>query len=218
MPDVAERLYRSFVEGDASSAIAVVEEARTAGVGREELFDQVFVPAMAMLGDAWARAEIDEVTFAGASVVADQMSSFVTPQAASSDTGITVVVGCAEGELHSAMRNIIVASLKEAGHRVVDLGVDARPSEFLAKVAETGARIIVVVSEKVGTVAACRRVREMLDADGKGDAVVLAAGGPFDSDPALARETGLNGVAHGGESAVRLVARIADERLAGGSA
>ncbi|MFA5843960.1 MAG: cobalamin-dependent protein [Coriobacteriia bacterium] len=214
MSDAVARLYQAFVSQDPAGAIAVVEEAKGAGAQRGALFDDLYAPSLAMLGGAWASRALDEVAFAQASVVAEQIGPFVVPPAAAPDTGITIVVGCAASDRHDIRKNVIAAALKEAGHRVVDLGADARPTEFVEKVAQTGARIAIVCAELTGTVASVRRVRELLAADGRDDVVVLAAGGPFDADGKIARELGANGVVLGAESALRLVARIASDLFA----
>jgi methanogenic corrinoid protein MtbC1 len=215
MSEATDRLYEAFVSQDPTAAISVVESVRDSGVERDTLFDEAFVPAMARLGRAWASKEIDEVVFTQAAVVAEQITSFVMPRAAVADTGVTVIVGCVEGETHSIGRNMLVAALKEAGHRVIDLGVDVSPARFLEKVEETGARLMVACAEMMSAAAAVGRVREMLDAAGHSEVLLLASGGPFDADPGQARWLGANGVIRGAEGAVKLVARIVEERLGG---
>jgi methanogenic corrinoid protein MtbC1 len=213
--DAIESLYRSFVDQDPAEAIAVVERARSGGLDREQLFAEVFVPATAMLGAAWAESRIDEMTFTQAALVADQVLSFVTPQAAASDTGVTVVVACIEGELHAVTRNVVVAALKEAGHRVIDLGVDVIPGTMLEKLEETSASILIVVAEQTGTALAVRRVTDLLDGVGRRDVIVLVGGGPFAADSGLARSVGANGVVRGAESALGVVATVVRDRLGG---
>jgi methanogenic corrinoid protein MtbC1 len=213
--DAVESLYRSFVDQDPAEAIAVIERARGEGLDREQLFADVFVPATAMLGWAWAESRIDEMAFTQAAVVADQVLSFVTPQAAASDTGVSIVVACIEGEMHAVTRNVIVAALKEAGHRVIDLGIDVQPGSMLEKVEETSAPILVVVAEQMGTAHEVERVTDLLVGTGRGDVVVLVAGGPFVADTALARSVGANGVIRGAESALGLVAAVVRDRLGG---
>ncbi len=207
------RLYRSFVGQDPAAAIKVIEQARASGTSQDKLFDALFAPALALLGAAWATGDVDEVTFTQAAVVAEQITSFVAPPSASPDTGVTVLIGCMQKDRHSVMKNILSAALKEAGNRVLDLGVDVRPAEFLEKVEETGARIVVVCAEILQTGRAVGRVRDMLATAGHGDAVILVAGGPFEADADIAKSAGANGVIHGAESAIRLVSRVAAERL-----
>ena len=216
--DAAARLYQAFVSQDPAAAISVIEEVRAAGVDQGALFDSLFAPAMAMLGGAWAGGVIDEYAFTQAAVVAEQVTSFVTPPATATDTGITVLIGAMHRDHHGVDKDILAATLKETGHRVIDLGVDVRPADFLERAEETGARIVVVSAQMMGTARAVGRVREMFTASGRNDLILLVSGGPFAADPALAREVGANGVIKGAESAMRLIARIARERLGGGGA
>jgi methanogenic corrinoid protein MtbC1 len=213
--DVVERLYRSFADRDPAAAIAAIEEAKGSGTAHGELFDAVFVPALAMLGAKWAAGELDEFAFTEASVVAEQVTSFVIPPATSPDRGVTVVVGCLQGDSHDLRKNVFSAALKTAGYRLLDLGTDVSPSEFLAGIDETGARIVVAFAEMVGTAGGVRRVRDILEAAGRTDVALLAVGGPFEADPEAARLLGANGVANSAQSVLRIVERVANERIGG---
>jgi methanogenic corrinoid protein MtbC1 len=206
--DAAARLYQAFVSQDPAGAIAVIERAKLSGVEQSHLFDQLFAPALSLLGGAWSSGVIDEYTFTQASVIADQITSFVIPPPTAQDTGVTVLVGTMHHDHHAIDKDIAAAALKEAGHRVIDLGVDVRPAEFLERAEETGARVVFVFAELVSTARSVLRVREMFAAGGRSDVVLFVSGGPFFADLELARSVGANGVARGAESALKLVAKI----------
>ena len=206
-------LYKAFVGQDPASAIKVVERVRASGTTQERLFDTLFAPALALLGAAWAAGDVDEVVFTQAAVVAEQITSFVAPPSTVSDTGVTVLIGCMQKDRHALMKNVVAAALKEAGNRVIDLGIDVRSAEFLEKVEETGSRILVVCAEIMGTARAVVNVRDMLTAAGHDDVVLLVAGGPFLADPGIAKQSGANGVISSAESAIKLVAKVAADRL-----
>lgn len=211
--DAAVRLYKAFVGQDPAGAIKVIESVRAAGTEQGALFDTLFAPALALLGAAWAAGEVDEIAFTQAAVVAEQIGSFVSPPSAVADTGVTVLIGCMQRDRHSVMKNIVGAALKDAGNRVIDLGVDVRPAEFLEKVEETGARIVVVCAEILANARDVGRVRDMLETAGHEDVVLLVCGGPFEADPDIAKSGRANGVVRGAESAVKMVARVAADRL-----
>lgn len=215
--DAAARLYQAFVSEDPAAAIAVIEGAKAAGTGQGQLFDSLFAPAMSLLGGAWASGAIDEYTFTQAAVVAEQIGSFVTPPAAAQDTGVTVVIGSMHRDYHSVDKNIIGAALKEAGYRVVDLGVDVRPADFLDRVEETGARLVIVCASMVGTARSVARVREMFTTEERDDVIMLVSGGPFVADLELARQVGANGVIRGAESALRIAEKISRDKLGAGA-
>jgi methanogenic corrinoid protein MtbC1 len=207
--DAAARLYQAFVSQDPAGAIGVIERSKRAGIAQAQLFDQVFAPAMSLLGGAWALGTIDEYTFTQAAVIADQITSFVIPPTTSGDTGVTVLLGTMHHDLHTIEKDITAAALKEAGHRVIDLGADVRPSDFLERAEETGARVLIVYAQAVSTARSVTRVREMFAAGGRKDVAMLVAGGPFVADASLARAVGANGVVRGAESALKLVSKAA---------
>lgn len=213
--DAAAHLYQAFVSQDPAAAIAVIEQVKASGVAQSKLFDQLFAPAMSLLGGAWASGAIDEYSFTQAAVVAEQITSFVTPPTTAQDTGITVLLGTMHRDHHTIDKDVVAATLKEAGHRVIDLGSDVRPAEFLERAEETGARIVIVFAQMTGTAHAVSRVREMFTAGGREDLVLFAAGGPFEAQIALAKEVGANGVVRGAESALKLVAKVTSATTAG---
>lgn len=206
--DDACELYGALIEQDPAKAVQVVERARSAGVDQEALFDSLYAPAMALLGGAWASGLIDEAAFARAAVVAEQVSSFVMPQAACSDAGVTIVVGTLPGDAHAARLAMIAGALKEAGYRVCDVGLCASAASFVECVQRTGAPIVIVFAEMTQTARSASAVREALDAEGLTDVVLLASGGPFSADHALARAAGANGVITTAEGALRVLRRV----------
>lgn len=208
MPDdAAAQLYQVFVNQDPAGAIGIIERAKRSGVAQAQLFDRVFAPAMSLLGGVWAAGTIDEYAFTQAAVVAEQITSFVVPPKASADTGVTILLGTMHHDLHTVEKDITVAALREAGHRVIDLGADVRPADFLERLGETGARVVIVYAQLIGTARSVGRVREMFAAGGRDDIAILVGGAPFSADTSLARSVGANGVVRGAESAIKLVAK-----------
>ena len=206
--DAVTSLYAAFAAGDVAAAISVVEQARAVAVQRD-LFDSLFAPAMAMLGGAWARGELDEYAFAEAAVVADQVVSFVTTPPALQDSGVTVVIGTMRDDGHAIAKNIVASVLRLAGHRVVDLGDNVTGTEFAQRAEDSGARIVIVCAEQLASARAVVQVSEALAAAGREDVTLLACGGPFVADTALARAAGVRGVVGTAEGALQLVDRFA---------
>lgn len=213
--DAVTRLFQALISCDPGEAIAVIESARDSGVSQERLFDTVFVPAMSMLGGAWSERAIGEVEFAHSAVVAGQITSFVVPSVSAIDTGVTILIGTMHRDEHLIAKNIIGAALKEAGHRVVDLGVSVTPSEFLERLEETGAKILIVTAENISTAEECVRVRESLSVAGHEGVMLLVSGGPFTADPGLARRVGANGLITSAEGAIKIVSQMVRDRLGG---
>ncbi len=121
----------------------------------------------------------DEITFTQASVVAEQIGSFVMPPVARPDTGVTLVIGSIHRDRHSVMKDIVASALKEAGYRVNDLGVDVRAADFLERLEETGSRVVLRVRRDDGDASEVTRFRVLFATSGKEDAVILVAAGRF---------------------------------------
>ena len=213
--DYSARLFRSFVNQDPSRAIDVIAAPRTAESPKTSSSTSSSRPRSRFSAARGPQGPIDEYTFTQAAVVAEQVTSFVLPPHAAEDTGVTVLVGTMHHDLHSIDKNIAAAALKEAGHRVIDLGVERAPGG-LPRACRGDRRAASCSSSRAWPrpPESVSRVREMFSAGDRGDVVIFVGGGPFVADPALARSVGANGVSRGAESALKLVDRVA--KLAGG--
>ncbi len=58
------------------------------------------------------------------------------------ESGNIVVIGTVKGDIHDIGKNIVVTLLKNAGFRVIDMGVDVPADQFIEKLKETGARVL----------------------------------------------------------------------------
>jgi methylmalonyl-CoA mutase cobalamin-binding domain/chain len=59
-----------------------------------------------------------------------------------SESGRIVVIGTVKGDIHDIGKNIVVTLLKNAGFRVIDMGIDVVADRFVEKLKETGARVL----------------------------------------------------------------------------
>ena len=59
-----------------------------------------------------------------------------------SESGRIVVIGTVKGDIHDIGKNIVVTLLKNAGFRVIDMGIDVVADRFVEKLKETGAKVL----------------------------------------------------------------------------
>jgi methanogenic corrinoid protein MtbC1 len=211
--DAAIRLYEALITRDAGVAIEMIEEAKALGSTDDQVFDELYAPALACLGGAWATGGIDEATFARSAVIADQIAPFVVPSAVPRDRGVGVVIGTAKGDRHSVLKNIVASVLSEDGYRVSDLGVGVPTWEFLAAIEQTGARMAIVCVESAPAILGVQHLRTRLDRRGRNEVIVLAAGGLFVAEPARARNAGAHGVITSAAGALTVLARVTEDLL-----
>jgi methylmalonyl-CoA mutase cobalamin-binding domain/chain len=58
------------------------------------------------------------------------------------ELGDIVVIGTVKGDIHDIGKNIVVTLLKNAGFRVIDMGIDVPADQFAEKLKETGAKAL----------------------------------------------------------------------------
>jgi methylmalonyl-CoA mutase cobalamin-binding domain/chain len=58
------------------------------------------------------------------------------------ESGDIVIIGTVKGDIHDIGKNIVVVLLKNAGFRVIDMGIDVPADRFAEKLRETGAKVL----------------------------------------------------------------------------
>jgi corrinoid protein of di/trimethylamine methyltransferase len=101
----------------------------------------------------------------------------------------TVVIGTVKGDIHSLGKNIVATLLRTSGFEVVDLGVDVRPSRFVATAIEAHADVIAACALMTTTLPQQREVVEHLKAAGRREDFSVMVGGAS-ATPEWAAEIG----------------------------
>lgn len=204
--DAPQRLYAALVKADAATAVGVLQQSVADGSPHSQVFDSTLAPALALVGEAWAKREIGDEGFQKASEIVEQLLSFAATPAPETDAA--VVVGTLRGDAHSVGKNVIAAVLRDAGYRVTDLGRDVRPVEFLERVESSQAKVVVACAQTLSSARRAEELRSVLDSGGHREVLLVVSGGPFTGDLAFARSLGANGVIVGASSALRVMERV----------
>jgi len=143
-----ETLSRALAALDADACVRIVEEIGRA-VGPKRLMTEVFLPALSQVGETWAKGLLDDLAFAQAAVIVEQLwalagapaGRFAAPKG---EQGPTVVVGVVSPDIHDIGKNQVAMLLARHGVRVHDLGADVDPATFATKAREAGADAVLV--------------------------------------------------------------------------
>jgi DNA-binding transcriptional MerR regulator/methylmalonyl-CoA mutase cobalamin-binding subunit len=152
---------RTEPAGDAASAVMgfVDAAARIDGRGIARAVDELFAsgsferamedrifPALSALGDAWTRGEVDVAGehAASAAVVRRLSLAFEAAASVSADGDRPILVGLPPGAHHEVAPLACATAARRAGLPVVYLGTDVPVASWVAAVARTGARAIVL--------------------------------------------------------------------------
>ncbi len=167
----------------------------------EAIADDLLLPAVAALGDAWAAGRLSVAgEHAASAAVARRLAAIY--QAAGVPGRVSVVVGLPPGARHELGALAFAAALRRRGAGVLYLGADVTVDGWVDAVARTHARAAVIGIVTTGDRAAARDVISALRSQ---DGPLIAVGGSAsEDDPAF------DGVAHLPERVVDAAAAVAN--------
>ena len=205
---VRRRLEDRMLAGDEAGAWRIVEDAMASGMAPADVHLRLLVPALADIGEGWARGELRVADEHRASAVAGRLVGRLGPtMSRRGGRRGAVVVGAVTGDAHALPTAIAADLLRGARFDVVDLGADVPVESFVQAAVEAVRLRAVVVSVAVlphprRLSAICRAVRAEVG-------VPVLVGGPA-CDPAAAERAGAD--------AQVALDRLAEEVLARGRA
>lgn len=134
-----DELYSVVLTGQRGHVEKAVQETLDEGFAPLEIIEKTLRPAMAEVGERFSRAEFFLPDLILASEAMKRATEYLRPLVA--DQGQlaaqeTIVIGTVEGDLHDIGKNLVIAMLEGAGYKVIDLGVDVKPEEFVEAVWE----------------------------------------------------------------------------------
>jgi methanogenic corrinoid protein MtbC1 len=179
-----ETLARALAALDADACVRIVDEVGKA-MGPDRMVADVYLPALARLADIWARGLLDDLAFAQAAVISEQLWATMpvstparpgAPGGRPSGPPPIVVIGTVTPDVHDIGKNQVVRLFGRSGVRTHDLGAGARASAFAEKAKETGADVVMVSVSTRESVEALSYVRDALDLAGLPGVPLLAGG------------------------------------------
>jgi methanogenic corrinoid protein MtbC1 len=107
------------------------------GVGPEEIL-QSCIGGMTRVGDKFSRNEVFVPEMLMAAKAMKTVTAHLKPffQAGSVHVRGTFLVGTVAGDLHDIGKNLVSMFIEGNGWKVIDLGVDVKPSKFIDKIKE----------------------------------------------------------------------------------
>ena len=218
---IVSELTRLINEADRDGACRLVDQ-WAAERGYEDAMSGLLEPVLREVGDRWEREDISLAqSFVAGKVAEDILAKALaaSPPGEPRETKGTAVIGNIEDDYHSLGRRMVGTFLKASGWRVIDLGNDVTPAEFVDRAVESGARVIGVSAMMFVTAKGIRGVRDELDRRGLTGRIMLAVGGAvFKVRPELAAEVGGDGTADSALAAPALFDSLRERSLGAGEA
>ncbi len=180
--EIISQLKQAILDGDEEKAAKAAEQALAAGLDPLSVVQGAVQPAMDLIGEQYRDGEVylPELVLAGDAAKAAM--AILTAKLSAAEGGIkgTVVLGVVYGDNHDIGKNLVQAVLSANGFRVIDLGVNIHPKNFIETAIKEGANIIAMSTLITTSMPYQRQVIETLKAMGKRDAFyVIVGGGPI---------------------------------------
>jgi len=211
-----EILYSLMLEAKREEALRLLLD-HAGAHGFQSAVSALLEPVLEKAGEAWHRENLSLAQ----GYVAGKIAEDLLVAAAESggdlplDVKGPVVIGNVEDDYHSLGRKMVAVFLRAAGWKVVDLGNDVVPGDFVDAALANGARVIGVSAMMLTTAENIRALRSEIDARGLGGRIQLAVGGAvFKLRPELMLEVGGDGTASSAIQAPELFERLWAHSLA----
>ena len=204
----------AIFDTDREQALAVIHQAVAQGVTPEEVVFKIVIPAIEQMVKSISEdldanlAQHFMTSQIAAEVTEEMLARFRTPP----EVIGRVVIGTAEGDLHSLGKRIVMGCLKAQMIQVTDLGVNVAPERFVDQAVARDARVIGISAMMAHTARGengCLKVRQILRERGlEGRIRIMVGGAPFRFDHELYRVVGADAWAEDGITAGRIITEL----------
>jgi 5-methyltetrahydrofolate--homocysteine methyltransferase len=181
MSKYLDKIISCVEEYDDEKVVGYVESALDDGATAGEILNEGLLKGMDTISKLFKANEIfvPEVLMA-AKTMQDGLA-VIKPMLVN-DSSIkrkgVAVIGTVKGDLHDIGKRIVAMMMEGAGFEIVDLGVDVTPMEFVNKIKETNADLVLMSAMLTTTMAVMKDVSELLKKENITTCKVMIGGAP----------------------------------------
>jgi MtaA/CmuA family methyltransferase len=179
--EVNEKLVEAIMDYDGDKAIEWTKVGLERGMSPQAIVFEGLSLGMKIVGDMYERNERFVTDMLKAAKTMDKAMPVLTPllEASGSEDGPTgtVVVGLVRGNTQDIGKNLVCLMLKANGFKVIDLGKNVKPEQFVAAAEENNAVAIGMSVMTNSSAVYVEKTVDLLNKGGKGDRYLLMTGG-----------------------------------------
>lgn len=205
MEPTLQNLYDAIMNGDATGATSMVNQALSQGLPAPQILNEGMIAAMDHVGKLFEEGEFFVPEMLIAARAMQSGLSVLKPHLAQAEVKAAgrVVAGTVKGDLHDIGKNLVCMLLEGAGFEIIDLGTDVTPEKFVQVVKEGRADVMALSALLTTTMPNMKVTIEALKTAGVRDKVkVMIGGAPVTQ--AYAEQIGADGYAPDASRAVAL--------------
>jgi 5-methyltetrahydrofolate--homocysteine methyltransferase len=203
-----DELHDAVVNGQAKTAVAKATEGLAEGIPARSILQEGLISAMARVGELYEQGEFYVPDMLVAANAMQEALAVLKPELVADGVpaAATVAIGTVKGDLHDVGKNLVAMILEGAGFRIVDLGVDVAPEQFVQAVRD-GADVIGLSALLTTTMVNMQGVVTAVeDAGLREQARIVVGGAPVTAE--FAEAIGADGFAPDASGAVRMVQQL----------
>jgi methylmalonyl-CoA mutase cobalamin-binding domain/chain len=179
-----EKLHKAILEGDREGGVRLANEALASGTLPLVFFQEVVGPVVDDMGDRFSKLEIflPELMRTGMIVKAIQeevLEPAIVASGVSSDKPRAgkIVIGTCLGDIHDIGKNMVALMLQVNGFKVVDLGTNVTPRDFIDAAKREQADIIAMSTLLTTSMPFIKDTVELLEGMGLREKFAVVVGG-----------------------------------------
>jgi methanogenic corrinoid protein MtbC1 len=182
-----ERYWAAVDASDDDAAARRALAARDRGVPLEEVLTGLVVAAQLRVGELWAGNRWTVAREHAATAVAESVVRRLADDLPEPAAGPLYLVACVEREWHALPALVVSTILRAAGHRTLYLGASASRDELVARILDTGPRLVLLSASLTSSLPRVRRHIEAVRGTGT---PTLVGGHAFDTGGVRAHRLG----------------------------
>jgi 5-methyltetrahydrofolate--homocysteine methyltransferase len=208
MSRLLDEIYRAVLDGNRSAVTLGVRDALAEGLAPQEIL-AVMTRSMQTVGELFQKGEYFVPEMLVAARAMQHGTEVLRPHlvgTGSKPLG-TVVAGTVRGDLHEMGKNLVCMLLECAGFRVLDVGMDVSPGDFVEAVRQNQPEIVALSALLTTTMPNMEvTIRALTEASLRQRVKVIVGGAPVTE--AFAQGIGADGYARDASLAVDLAKRL----------
>ena len=205
-----EKLHDAVLNGDPPTAISVTEQALAENIDPHVLINDYMIRAMDEVGARFQRFEYFIPQLLMSAKAMKGAMALIRPLLVGDGVGDSApcaVTGTVKGDVHDIGKNLLGALLEGGGFRLVDLGTNVSPEQFIDAVKENDAKLVCMSALLTTTMPGMKTTIDAFKEAGiRNDVIMLVGGAPVTQD--FANEIGSDGYRDNASAGVVLAKKL----------
>ena len=177
-----DKLHDAVLNGDPATAITITEQALDENIDPHLLINDYMIRAMDEVGTRFERFEYFIPQLLMSAKAMKGAMALIRPLLVGDgvgDSAICAITGTVKGDVHDIGKNLLGALLEGGGFRLVDLGTNVSPEQFINAVKENDAKLVCMSALLTTTMPGMKTTIDAFKDSGmRNDVIILVGGAP----------------------------------------